>query len=194
MKKLLIVGLLIMASASAFAQGTVNFNNNGLVNPPLPDNLAIFYGDASAGGHRLTLGDGTYVAQLYFGAVGTPVDSLMAVSSPAANFRASTTTLPGTWSGGTRTLTGFASGTTVALQVRVWSTADGPDYITAFAKNNGLYTGKSAVFNYLVPNPGDPASAYLMGNFTGFVVAVPEPSVIVLGILGAGALLLRRRK
>jgi len=194
MKKLLIVGLLIMASASAFAQGTVNFNNNGLVNPPLPDNLAIFYGNPSAGGHRLTLGDGTYVAQLYFGAPGSMESALTPVASPAANFRASTTTLPGTWSGGTRTLTGFAAGAAVVLQVRVWNTADGSDYGTAFAKNNGLYTGKSPIFNYTVPNPGDPASAYLMANFTGFTVAVPEPSVIVLGILGAGALLLRRRK
>jgi len=191
MKKLLIVGLLIMASASAFAQGTVNFNNNGLVNPPLPDNLSIFYG---AGGHRLTLGDGAYVAQLYFGPANSPDTALTAVSSAPANFRASTTTLPGTWSGGTRTLDGFAPQATVTLQVRVWSTADGSDYATAFAKNNGLFTGKSAVFSYTVPNPGDPASSYLMTGFQGFAVAVPEPSVIVLGILGAGALLLRRRK
>jgi len=195
MKKLLIVGLLIMASASAFAQGTVNFNNNGLVNPPLPDNLAVFFGAASAGGHRLTLGDGAYVAQLYYGAPGTDESLLKAVTSnPASNFRASTTLSPGTWSGGTRTLDGFAATAVVSLQVRVWNTADGSDYAAAFLKNNGLFTGKSAIFSYTVPNPGDPASSYLMANFTGFAVAVPEPSVIVLGILGAGALLLRRRK
>jgi len=198
MKKLLIVGLLIMASASAFAQGTVNFNNNGLVNPPLPDNLAVFFGDSTAGGHRLTLGDGAYVAQLYFGAPGAPESSLAAVGSPNANFRAATTTLPGTWSGGTRTLTGFGEMAAVQLQVRVWNTADGTDYAAAFAKNNGLYTGKSSPFAYTVPTAGDPASKYLMTQngvgFQGFFVAVPEPSVIVLGILGAGALLLRRRK
>jgi len=192
MKKLLIVGLLVIASASAFAQGTVSFNNNGLATP-LPDNLAVFFGD-TATGHRLTLGDGVYVAQLYFGAAGSPESALTAVSAPAANFRVATTANPGTWSGGTRTLTGFDVGATVALQVRVWNTTDGSDYATAFAKNNGLFTGKSSIFSYTVPAAGSPPAAYAMGNFAGFSVVVPEPSVIVLGILGAGVLLLRRRK
>jgi hypothetical protein len=181
-----------MASASAFAQGTVNFNNNGLL-AGNPDSIKVFYGPQSAG-QPLTLAFGAYVAQLYYGAPGSPEDALTAVQSPASNFRVSTTTNPGTWSGGTRTLAGFAEGAAVALQVRVWNTADGADYATAFAKNAGNFTGKSSIFSYTVPAAGSPPAAYLMTGFQGFSVAVPEPSVIVLGILGAGAFLLRRRK
>jgi hypothetical protein len=192
MKKLLIVGLLIMASASAFAQGTVNFNNNGLL-AGNPDSIKVFYGPQSSG-MPLTLAFGTYVAQLYYGAPGAAESTLQPVSSPVSNFRAATTTNPGTWSGGTRTLTGFAEGAAVQLQVRVWNTADGTDYTTAFGKNNGLFTGKSNPFAYTVPAAGSPPAAYLMTGFQGFSVAVPEPSVIVLGILGAGVFLLRRRK
>jgi len=192
MKKLLIVGLLMIASASAFAQGTVNFNNNGLL-AGNPDSIKVFYDEASKG-QPLTVAFGTYVAQLYYGAPGSPESALKAVGSPASNFRAATTTLPGTWSGGTRTLDGFAELAAVSLQVRVWNTADGSDYGAAFAKNNGLFTGKSSIFSYTVPAAGSPPAAYLMTGFQGFSVAVPEPSVIVLGILGAGAFLLRRRK
>jgi hypothetical protein len=193
MKKLLIVGLLVMASASAFAQGTVNFNNNGLL-AGNPDSIKVFYGPQSDN-KPLTVAFGTYVAQLYFGAAGTPESGLIPVTSnPPSAFRVATTTNPGTWSGGTRTLTGFADNAAVALQVRVWNTADGSDYGAAFLKNNGLFTGKSSIFSYTVPAAGSPPAAYLMTGFQGFSVAVPEPSVIVLGILGAGAFLLRRRK
>jgi hypothetical protein len=193
MKKLLIVGLLVMASASAFAQGTVNFNNNGLL-AGNPDSIKVFYGPQSDN-KPLTVAFGTYVAQLYFGAAGSPETGLQPVTSnPPSAFRVATTTNPGTWSGGTRTLTGFDVGATVALQVRVWNTADGSDYGAAFLKNNGLFTGKSSIFSYTVPAAGSPPAAYLMTGFQGFSVAVPEPSVIVLGILGAGAFLLRRRK
>jgi hypothetical protein len=192
MKKLLIVGLLIVASASAFAQGTVNFNNNGLL-AGNPDSIKVFYGAQSAN-QPMTLAFGTYVAQLYYGAPGAPESALTAVTTAPSNFRASTTTLPGTWSGGTRTLTGFAELAPVALQVRVWNTADGSDYAAALAKNGGNFVGKSTIFAYTVPAAGSPPAAYLMTGFQGFSVAVPEPSVIVLGILGAGVFLLRRRK
>jgi len=194
MKKLLVVGLLVIATASAFAQGQVSFNNNGL-QTPLPDSLAVFFGDPAAGGHRLTLGDGAFVAQLWYGPAGSPESALTALTDPATPFRVATTLSPGTWAnGGTKTLPGIAEQATAVLQVRVWDTTKGSTYAAASAANNGQYVGKSVLFNYVAPPAGSPVSAYNMANFTGFFVAVPEPSVIALGILGAGVLLLRRRK
>lgn len=182
MKKLYITGLLVIAAASAFAQGTVNFNNNTLTPIPLVT--------LGVGGPGLV---GTnYVAQLYTGPVGSSESSLAAVSTAPAKFRVATTTSPGTWSGGTRTLNA-ASGD-VLLQVRVWDITKAADYATAFAQGNGLFTGKSTVFTYSIPAAGSPPSAFFMAGFTGVAVAVPEPSTILLGVLGAGALLLRRRK
>jgi len=194
MKKLLLSGLLVIATASAFAQGTVNFNNNGIQAGPGgvgndPSRLVYFGTGTST---PLTLGNGNFVAQLWFGPVG---GSLTAISGAPTAFRAATTSLPGTWaSGGTKTLPGFAEGSPVSLQVRVWDLNKGADWAAAGGNNNALFTGKSSIFAYTVPTAGSPPAAYLMSGFQGFSVAVPEPSTILLGVLGAGALLLRRRK
>lgn len=185
MKKLYITGLLVIASISAFAQGTVNFNNNTLA----AGAGLVYLGNPASGGTPLV---GTnYVAQLYAGAAGATESSLTAVGA-VGKFRVSTTTSPGTWSGGTRTL-GIASGD-AALQVRVWDVTKAPDYATAFAQANGLFTGKSSVFAYSIPAAGAPPDAFFMKNFSGVIVAVPEPSTILFGLLGASALLFRRRK
>jgi hypothetical protein len=171
MKKLLVVGLLVIATASAFAQGLVSFNNNGIVTGN-PDSIAVFFGDQAAGGHRLTLGDGAYVAQLWYGPAGSSESALTALTDPPTAFRAATTTLPGTWAnGGNKTLPGIAESATAVLQVRVWDTTKGQTYDAAKTAFNGNYTGKSALFNYVAPPAGSPPAAYNMANFTGFFVA-----------------------
>jgi len=198
MKKLLLSGILAIATASAFAQGTVNFNNNGIqagAGGVGNDPSRLVYFGTSATKTPLTLGNGNYVAQLWFGAAGANESALAAVSGAPTAFRAATTSLPGTWaSGGTKTLAGFAEGVAVSLQVRVWDLNKGADWAAAGGPNSALFTGKSAIFSYTVPTAGSPPAAYLMTGFQGFSVAVPEPSTILLGVLGAGALLLRRRK
>lgn len=182
MKKLIPM-LLLVGGVSAFAQipNTVNFNNNVLT--PIPYVL-------DADGTRLA---GTNMAaQLYYGAAGAPADALIPVTSAPARFRVSTSTSTGTWSGGTRTLTGFQGGDTVTLQVRVWDGNRGATYETRTGGNFGA----SATFTYLIP-PGPqpiPTTEYLMRNLQSFTL-VPEPSVIGLGLVGIGALfMLRRRK
>jgi hypothetical protein len=183
MKKLIPM-LLLVGGVPGFAQipNTVNFNNNVLT--PIP------YVYDVDGVTRLS---GTNIAaQLYYGAPGAPVDSLIAVTTAPARFRSPTSASIGTWSGGTRTLTGFNPGDTVTLQVRVWDTTFGNTYET----RTGGYFGQSAPFTYLIP-PGPqpiPATDYYMRNFQSWYI-IPEPSVIGLGLVGIGALfLLRRRK
>jgi hypothetical protein len=184
MKKLIPM-LLLVGGVSGFAQipNTVNFNNNVLT--PTPYVYYFFDGSRLSGTN--------YAAQLYYGANGAPADSLIPVTSAAARFRPSTSGSIGTWAGGTRTLTGFNPGDTVTLQVKVWDTTFG----SSFETRTGGHIGQSAPFTYLIP-PGPqpiPTTDYYMRNFQSFVVGIPEPSVISLGLVGIGALfLLRRRK
>jgi len=186
MKKLLALTSVVLASSAAFADGSVNFNNKDLTPAPLV---------TDASGANLV---GTnYKAQLYFGAANATESSLTAVASAAKSFRVATTTLPGTWSGGTATIAGFSAGDKVTLQVRVWDSTFGADFATASAAVGAQY-GKSALFTYTIPAPTDPPAALLMTGLTAFQLKlntpnVPEPSTLALGALGLGALLLRRR-
>lgn len=180
---------LVVASAlavSAFGQGQIDLNNRGLA----------LVNDAS--GKPLT--GTTFVAQVWYGASASTLTSSFAPSP----FRASTTTYPGTWNpaavggpGALGTLTGFAPGSTVTLQVRVWDSAvAGVGAAQALSKTAG--TGLSETFTYAIP--ADPlAIPGGMGGLKSFNLAaggsvVPEPTTIALGALGAAALLLRRRK
>lgn len=185
MKKLYITGLLIIATVgSAFAQGTVNFSNGASVGLPL-----VFLGDPLSG---TALVGTNYVSQLYAGA---NAGSLTAVAGSLSKFRVPTTTSPGTWSGKpVLALPLGGVGVPVSLAVRVWDASVFASYEAAFAAGSGF--GSSSPFTYTqkLSDPPSPNDTVMTG-FTSFgVVPVPEPSVIVLGLLGAGALLLRRRK
>jgi len=110
------------------------------------------------------------------------------------HFRSTTTTLPGTWDtapNATVVLDGILIGMTTKLQVRVWDSAEYSSWQDAMNRN-GKH-GESAIFDYTVPQPGSPGSAFSLENLRAFGV-VPEPSVIALAAIGLGALLLRRRK
>ena len=181
---------LVVASAlavSAFGQGQINLNNRGLA----------LVNDAS--GKPLT--GTTFVAQVWYGASASTLTSSFAPSP----FRASTTTYPGTWNpaatggpGAIATLTGFAPGSTVTMQVAVWDSAlAGVGAAQALSKTAG--TGLSQTFTYAIPAdplaiPGGMEGLKSFNLVAGGAPVVPEPTTIALGALGAAALLLRRRK
>ena len=130
-----------------------------------------------------------YRAQLYYGA---DAGSLQAVTAAPATFRdpaniPAGSPLPGTWIGGTRVLTGFAAGQIVILQVRIWDSTTGADYASAGVR------GESATFTYQVPPAAALPSAYYLENLSSFG-CIPEPSMIGLSVLGAGALLVAYRR
>ena len=181
---------LVVASAlavSAFGQGQINLNNRGLA----------LVNDAS--GKPLT--GTTFVAQVWYGASASALTSSFAPSP----FRASTTTYPGSWNpaatggpGAIATLTGFAPGSTVTMQVAVWDSAlAGVGAAQALSKTAG--TGLSQTFTYAIPAdplaiPGGMEGLKSFNLVAGGAPVVPEPTTIALGALGAAALLLRRRK
>jgi hypothetical protein len=158
-----------LAAVAAFAQGTVRFNNNGILagNPPSIQVLNIDGGP---------LVGTNWVAQLYYGAPGSPESSLIPVNHEPAHFRAPPTTNPGTWAGGTRTLVGFPENSSVVLQVKVWDSALFPTYETASAADG--ITGKSIIFDYWICGPGNCSVAGdLMANFRGFTLRRPQGTV-----------------
>jgi len=170
-----------VALVTSHAQ-TVNFNNNILPSPP--DRLV------RVGGTISPLVGTNFVAVLLYGTS----DSSLTAHSGIARFRVPTTAYPGTWSGGTRVLTGMPNtpGSVVRLQVAIFDNNLFSDYAAALAAG-GIF-GRGAAFDYTIPSQPPAPGSDSMVNFASFTI-VPEPSAIGLGLIGITALvILRRRK
>jgi len=125
--------------------------------------------------------DNTYMGQFYVGADET---SLTAVGNPS-NFLAQ-----GLLNAGTITANG-----TVSVQLRAWK---GAATFEAASATPGAEIGSSSVVSVTATDPPAPPASLSGAGLTGFQLStvsdVPEPSTIALGLLGAAALFLRRRK
>ena len=186
MSKLLLSLILPIAMAgTCWSQGSVNFANSVAFTTVAdrlvrgPDGTGLVGSDLSQ--------PPTYVAQLYYGA---NAGSLQAHTAAPVRFRPGTTG-PGLWLGGTRILTGFATGTTLTLQVRAWDMRSGATWDVATVR------GQSGSFTYTIPlDPLSPPTFYFMEGFRGFSVPViPEPSpLLLLGAAIPALWLVMRRK
>ena len=192
MKKLLTVLALVASAAASFGQGTITFQNSG---------AGTFFGDPTGVTidrkvYLGSVGNGTglvgtnYAAQLWYD-TGTGMRPLQEATKI---FRIPTTTQPGTWNTAPTALATFADlaiGATAQLEVRVWDIQKFATYAAALA--GGGEVGRSQPFGYTVPLAGSAPADYTLKGLRAFAV-VPEPSVIALGVLGLGSLLLFRRK
>jgi len=174
----------VLVTASSFAQGTVAFSNKkGTVDAP------VFIGTTGTGAKAEGAG---YVAQLYAGA---DANSLAPIGA-AVPFR--TGAGAGYWNPAPdagRTIPTVAPGGTATIKVVAWNTAAGATYEQALAAGQA---GSSSVFTVVTGGAGSPPGlpTDLVG-LTSFAIsagAVPEPSVLALGAIGALGLLIRRRK
>jgi len=180
-RALVMVGL--MAALPAFGQGTLTFLNTaaaiGGTGAPVTDGV---------GGARLS--GATFQAQLY--AELTP-GNLSAIGSPVA-FR--TGGAAGFVTSTQVAVPGMAVNSSVNVQMRAWEASGGATYEAALA--SGAKTGFSNTISVGplggVPAVGPPVTDPNLIGLNGFAVVVPEPSTIALGLLGAAALLIRRRK
>jgi len=104
--------------------------------------------------------------------------------------------LAGTWvSTAVASIAGVANGGAATLELVAWYNAGGA--ITDFATAQADYvpTGTSATITANLGAPPAPPTALpvtALGNFS--VMAVPEPSTIALGVIGASAFLVRLRR
>lgn len=181
MKKTLVAIAALMLAAAAHAQGTLNFNNRiagGVLDAPITTST-----------DPVNTGAGTLagaLAQLFLvnGTTLTPVGT-------AVSFRGNSGALAKYFDGGTITVNGAAVGSSPTLRVRAWAGAATYDA--------AQFKGESANFT-AGPLGGDvgggnpPALPADLVNLKSFVVVVPEPTTIALGVLGGVALLAARRR
>ncbi len=204
MKKLVVL-LTLVAAASAFSQGQVNFNNRLTtfgVDAPISYPAG---GPAPAGRiNGLVTADpwsgwNARVA-LYGGPAGT-AESALTLITPAVPFRTTAATagyIDPNFGGGnsTRTVSGVAIGAPGVFQVRAWDTGAACDSYEAALQAGQYYAGKSVLVNIASLGGGSIAPSPLTGLTAFSISFVPEPSIIGLGLLGAvaGMVVFRRRQ
>lgn len=202
MKKLFVTLAFAGLTVGAFAQGTVLFQNTAGVGKE-----KYIYGVDAAnptsdvlGGTRDKVAGTTYTAELW---VGTSAADLHAVAGSQVTFKTGTTA--GLINGISKlAVDGFLGGTKVTLQLRAWDNQGGTVKTWADVLANGAVArGQSGLVSgyELAGVDADNGPHVGSGNLAaaglqsfGLYVVVPEPSVIALGALGLGALVLRRRK
>lgn len=219
MKKLL--GILAIGAlvASAFAQGTIVFNNNtGLVQewtsatdstpinvPKSGGEVQLFYAPI---GTALTplgvMGSSGYTLNTYNGA---PITTLAAFlgANPGWTSGGITPMVPvgagGQFNGSTVTLAGIAGGASAEYYIIGW-VGNSPSWDAAYTA--GVFAGgSSTTLTTATGNPGatPPGSAVPLENtFNGLlegpvvVTVIPEPTSFALAGLGLAALLVFRRR
>jgi len=187
MKKTLMMAAAMFAAVSIFAQGTVDFKNIGTAG-------IIF--DTLAGANALA--GTTFRVQLYYlpDQANPPTSEQLDRMSLGAS---ATLIAAGFFTGGTRTAPVTPPGAFAFFQVRAWEAAYGATYEEALAAQAiGGRLAKTGKSNIIRIDTADPVLLQTPVALTGLtridLSIIPEPSVIGLGLLGAGALLLLRRR
>jgi len=179
MRKLILVTIVGFAiSATGFAQGTLNFASAAAGSVWRTTNQ---YGQLASGA--------AYMADLYYGAAGSTEAQLTALNLPATY---NTGAQAGFFTGGPRTIPGFAGGTTIRAQVRVWSGG------SSYGDPANTEVGKTILFNITLATP--PATPVNMTGLNGQNLSItplpfPEPTGFSLAALGlVMAHIVRRRR
>lgn len=216
-KNTIIAALLLACAVGAFGQGQIIFGNR-VGNVPANTVFAPVYGvvptrpstqlrgQANTNGGTIDytgapLLTGTGFTAALFGGLAPITDE----TSPSLALVATAIFRPvGTLGGFIITPTGPAPGVPgvagdsndrATLQLRAWDNNGGAIATWAAALANPQFAhGSSALFTVQAPLGANNTAPPNLIGLTSFNLVVPEPGVIALGVLGLGALLLRRRK
>ncbi len=211
MKKTITGALTLLAGASAvYAQGTISMANYGVLNTYLYVSYkaagvaAVELGGSAVGpaattsNYNLETANGNDWSVQLYAAPGLNATTLLPVAGSTVTLATAPTQI-GTWAStviasipGT---TGGSTGT-ATLELYAWYNAGGAitSYATALA--DGVPTGTSAIATITGLGGGNPPATApsLPEGLGNIVVAVPEPSTIALGVMGASAFLMRLRR
>jgi hypothetical protein len=176
-KQLLTLALVAMTSVAAYSQGTIAFGNSALTRVQVRDGGAL---------RNATAADGIIIGVFY----GSSASALAQAPGEAG--------ISGTTAGvmvnaaSVFALPNTEPGQVVSLQIRAWDLAGKVDRANSMTDIRSVTLAPTA-------GPGaviwQTATGTNPNRFTPLIVTlVPEPSVIALGVLGLGSLLLFRRR
>jgi hypothetical protein len=189
-KTLLIAAVAALATVSAFGQGAVVFANSSA--------KPVYMADGVTPVPRGSVTTGPYLAELWAAndfAGGDQQAAFDLVATKIGTHAGFTTPTAGVFSGGNRTVNAISPAGGMGLfQIRVWEYSRGATYDEAVRSGQGL-AGQSIIFRSDTGGPAPETPVPLAGAFVPFQLSIiPEPSIIGLGLLGAGTLLLLRRR
>jgi len=208
MKKLFVSLALFSVTVGAFAAGgSVNFQNRSgagkgafIYSESSVSPSSVAQGNGADYSNRSKL-DGTAAGHSYVAGLFMEKGGEWVLISPLATFR--TGADAGLWTAPVTKVNpeGVESDSKINLVVRAWDSAKAATWADVL-KDGTVARGESKAINNYTVGAGTGTSTTIqlsllaagLESFGLYTVPVPEPSVIALGALGLGALLLRRRK
>jgi hypothetical protein len=194
---------IVAVSASALAQGTIDFHN--------PNTVPLRFADLRDGTSGIVgapgspYGPASMRVGLFIGPPGATSFSQMAMAGLTTNSASTIPIFIGTFNGGNPfTVAGHPQNEVVSFAFAAWSISTGAlTYQEALASAVGIFGQTTISQGYTLSGGVTPpaltfgtptaAAPWLINNFT--IVAIPEPATIVLGLAGTAALwMFRSRK
>jgi hypothetical protein len=202
MKKLAtLFAMTAVGLGSAWAQGTIDFHNPNTFPLRVQDSAG---NTTTVGAAGSPLGPASVRVGLWVGPNGSTAIGQMSFVAMVTNSASTVPLFVGTFNGGNPyTITPSTPNAQVAFAFAAWSISTGAlTYDAALIASSGYATtAPSFGQNYTLGGFGSPPSlpGATFGSGAGQVnglllTPVPEPSTLALGLLGAAALLIRRRK
>jgi len=181
MKKYIVIvaALSLVAISKVNAQGFFNFANGASgVNAPVTEIDHITKLDGSA-----------YLADYFYGPANVSNPALLTDAGVAQAFSSGGNA--GYFFGGQQTISASIGGV-ATLQIRAWRASDGASYDAA-SKNAAAHIGAGNLIQLTLGTGSNP-TPNMVGIQSFSLATTPEPATIALGLMGAGALFIRRRK